>query len=99
MLLIHRHHDVLAEKSDNMQERIDYIKAHKPANEVATRLRLLKKANKRAEKEWDALNAKWQSKRDALDVERQSKRNAWHAKYCGCAEWNGTEIVFPKEAL
>jgi hypothetical protein len=25
------------------------------------------------------------------------EKMAWHAKWCGCAEWNGKEIVFPKE--
>src|SRR3972149_3700162 len=38
----HIHHEVLLEWSDDIQERIDYIKAHKPPHEVETRLRLLK---------------------------------------------------------
>src|SRR3989337_2661697 len=38
----HIHREVLLEWSDDIQERIDYIKAHKPPHEVETRLRLLK---------------------------------------------------------
>jgi len=35
----HIHHDVLLEFTDNIQERIDYIKATKPEHEVSERLR------------------------------------------------------------
>ena len=38
----HIHHEVLLEWSDDIQERIDYIKAHKHPHEAETRLRLLK---------------------------------------------------------
>lgn len=38
----HVHHQVLAETSANIQERIDAIKNFKPENEQATRLRLMK---------------------------------------------------------
>jgi hypothetical protein len=37
----HVHHDVLVEWSDNINERIEYIKNVKPKNEVKTRLKLL----------------------------------------------------------
>src|SRR3989337_3040932 len=38
----HIHHEVLLEWSDDIQERIDYIKAHKPPHEVVSALGLLK---------------------------------------------------------
>ena len=38
----HIHHQVLAETSANIQERIDAIKSFKPENERAIRLRLMK---------------------------------------------------------
>jgi len=38
----HIHHDVLVEFSGDIEERIRYIKTHKPAKEVPLRLRLLK---------------------------------------------------------
>ena len=40
----HIHHDTLIEQSNNIKERIDYIKANKPKNEIKIRLRLLKRA-------------------------------------------------------
>jgi len=38
----HIHHDVLCEWSDDIDERIRYIKTYKPENERALRLRLMK---------------------------------------------------------
>jgi len=35
----HIHHKILLELADNIQERIDYIKANKPEHEVSERLR------------------------------------------------------------
>jgi hypothetical protein len=38
----HVHHDTLIEWSDDIDERIEYIKIGKPANEIPLRLKLLK---------------------------------------------------------
>ena len=38
----HVHHDVLVEYCTDYQERVDYIKERKPANEQGLRLRLFK---------------------------------------------------------
>ena len=38
----HVHHDALLEYSENIKERIEYIKENKPREEVEIRLRLLK---------------------------------------------------------
>jgi hypothetical protein len=38
----HIHHDVLCEWTNNIQERIAYIRKEKPANEIKTRLKLMK---------------------------------------------------------
>jgi len=38
----HIHHNILLEFSDNIQERIDYIKAKKASEQIPTRLKLLK---------------------------------------------------------
>ena len=38
----HIHHDVLCEWTDDIQERIAYIRKEKPANEIKTRLKLMK---------------------------------------------------------
>ena len=42
-MYFHCHHDVLCEWVYDYQERVDYIKNHKPKNEIETRLRLFKK--------------------------------------------------------
>ena len=41
-LFWHVHHDVLCEWSDDIRERIRFIKAHKPKSEHSLRLKLLK---------------------------------------------------------
>jgi len=38
----HIHHDVLYEWTNDIQERIDYIRKEKPQDEIKTRLRLMK---------------------------------------------------------
>ena len=37
----HIHHEVIAEPTDNIEERKEYVKNWKPANQVKTRLRLM----------------------------------------------------------
>ena len=55
----HVHHDVLIEWSDNIQERIDCVKATKPTEEIETRLRLLKPVVGPLPPEWDKAAAEW----------------------------------------
>src|SRR3989337_2055100 len=85
----HIHHEVLLEWSDDIQERIDYIKAHKPPHEVETRLRLLKPvqgalppklvkardAYLAYDKAWDAFGKDW----DAYVKARAAFGKAWDA--------------------
>ena len=47
----HCHHDKLYEWVYDYQERVDYIKAEKPKNEIKTRLRLFKKIKGKLPKE------------------------------------------------
>jgi len=41
--------------------------------------------------EWQKASAEWK-KASAEWPEKE----AWHAKWCGCKEWNGEEIIFKK---
>ena len=41
----------------------------------------------RAREEWDRAYDEWP----------QADREAWHARWCGCSEWNGKEIVFDEK--
>ena len=36
--------------------------------------------------------AYWQ----AQDAWSAAERDAWHRRWCGCAEWNGARLVFPQ---
>lgn len=96
-LAIHVHHDTLVEYCYDYAERVKYIKSDKPKNEQKTRLRVFKILPKEAEadipkyyfeadKAWDEAGKKWP----------QKEKDAFHAKWCGCQEWNGKELVFVK---
>src|SRR3990172_550069 len=85
----HIHHEVLLEWSDDIQERIDYIKAHKPPPEAEPRLRLLKPvqgalppklvkardAYLAYDKAWDAFGKDW----DAYVKARAAFGKDWDA--------------------
>lgn len=43
---------------------------------------------KKADDEWKKAYAEWP----------QKDKDIFHQKYCGCSEWNGTEIVFSEKA-
>ena len=86
----HVHHDMLAEWSGDIRERIRYVKEEKPTGEVSTRLRLMKKVKGELPAEYmeacqkcGEARQKWKSELEAI-----------HKKDCGCKEWNGTKVVF-----
>jgi hypothetical protein len=75
----HVHHDVLLEWSDNIAERIEYIKDMKPEDEVELRLKLLRrvkgelpeeiiKARNAFEKALDAFDKTWNACDDVWDT-------------------------------
>ncbi len=83
----HIHHNVLCEWSDNIKERIEYIKKEKPKNEIKERLRLMQpvkgklpdefieanKARNEAYKAWDKANKAW----DKAYTARNEAYKAW----------------------
>ena len=91
------HHEQLCEKSHDVNERIDYVKLHKPDNEVAIRLHNMiylggcKAMAKRApldadyKAKCDALYADYRAKCDALDADYDADHRAkcapLHADY------------------
>ena len=88
----HCHHDKLCEWVYDYQERVDYIKAEKPKNEIKTRLRLFKKIKGKLPKE---LNEAWKKWSEAWDKWNEAGKKCepqlieLHKKECGCKEWNG----------
>lgn len=55
--------------------------------------------------DWYKANADWYKANADLDKANAdwykacadwTDKNAWHAKWCGCNEWDGKEIAFPK---
>src|SRR3990170_2224375 len=104
----HIHHEVLLEWSDDIQERIDYIKAHKPPHEVETRLRLLKPVQGALPPKLVKAKAAYAKARDAYDKAKAAYNKAYdeclpqiealHALECPDCPWNGTTI-FPETTL
>ena len=87
----HIHHGVLCEWTNDIQERIDYIRKEKPANEIKTRLKLMKpvkgelpdkfvKALKARKKAWEAYDKAWEARNKALEAHnkaREAHNKAW----------------------
>ena len=107
-LAIHCHHDRLVEFCYDYEKRVEYVK-QKPKNEVETRLKLFRllpdEAIKDTPEEWQEADAKWQEAyakwqevyakwQEAYAKWPLELKNAFHAKWCGCSEWNGKELVF-----
>ena len=68
------HHEQLCEKSHDVNERIDYVKLHKPDNEVAIRLHnMIYLGGCKAMAKCDALHADYKAKCDALDADYKAK--------------------------
>ena len=81
-LFWHVHHDVLCEWSNNIEERIDYIKKNKPEGEIETRLRLLKAVKGKLPEEFYKANKAWYKAWDEANKARNKARNkenkAWY---------------------
>ena len=92
---IHCHHNRLVEFCYDYNERVEYIKNYKPKNEVELRLKLFRllpiDALNDIPAAWQGAYAKWQEAYAKWPLEL---KNAFHAKWCGCSEWNGKELVF-----
>ena len=108
------HHGQLWEKSHDVNERIDYVKLHKPDNEVAIRLHnMIYLGGCKAMAKCDALHADYEAEcdalyadRDALYADHRAKLGVLDAEILGyiksnmpdCA-WNGKTLVFPCDEL
>ena len=78
----HVHHDVLIEYSDNISERMEYIKKNKPPEEINIRLKLLKKVKGVLPKACqDAYKARW----EADKAWQEADKACWEA-YKACQE-------------
>ena len=73
------HHDVLMEWTDDIEERIAYVKRHKPAHEVETRLRLMQPVRGALpDAVVEARRASVEARR-ASDEARRASDEAWQA--------------------
>lgn len=107
----HGWHNKLGSFVPDIAARIKEIQDIKPANEVPTRLRLLKKVQGKLPAEVIKAAKAWAESREAsvwawieaeeAEVEATARHlpaiEALHAKECPACPWNGKEIVFPKE--
>ena len=80
------HHEVLCESSHDVMERVDYIKKHKPKNEVAVRLHnLIYLGGCEAATDYEAkrapLDTDYRAKRAPLDTDYRAKCAALYADY------------------
>ena len=63
----HIHHEILLEKTTDIQERIDYIRANKPEKEIPLRLKLMtpvlhpEKLSSSFRKAWEAYCKAWEA--------------------------------------
>ena len=96
-LAIHCHHTVLVEYSWDSDVRVAAIK-EKPIAEIEIRLRLFKVLPKEACADLppDLGNVSADCAK-AYTAWPQIERDAFHAKWCGCSEWNGKEILFNEQ--
>ena len=76
------HHDTLWERSHDVMERVEYVKSHKPPNEVEIRLHsMIYLGGCAAAAKHDALDADYKAKRAPLDADNKAKRDALYADY------------------
>ena len=76
------HHEQLCEKSHDVNERIDYVKLHKPDNEVAIRLHnMIYLGGCKAMAKHAPLYADYEAKCDALYADYRAKCDALYADY------------------
>ena len=108
-LAVHVHHDILVEYCYDYKGRVEYIKANKPKEEQEIRLRLFKILPKKAEKDIPkgyleankALNEAYKARNEADKAFSEANKawsetdkDAFHAKWCGSKNWNGSKLVF-----
>ena len=97
---IHGHHDILVQYCYGYQERVNYIKRHKPQNERKTRLRIFKILPDEALKEISGLKKADAKLRKAYDEGKQAgaERQKEYAKWQKAdAEWKKAYAKFHKK--
>jgi hypothetical protein len=54
-----------------------------------------READTKSQEAWAKLQEAWAKLQEANNKWSQKDKDTFHAKWCGCKEWNGKEIVFP----
>jgi hypothetical protein len=95
----HVHHEILVEHLEYpMDDRVWYIKHHKPVNEREVRLKLLKIVEDQEKVGLileHFINSTFYQDRDLSEFFTDPDLLALHAKECPNCPWNG-ETIFPK---
>ena len=86
----HIHHEVLLEPSDDIGERIEYIKNNKPVEEIPIRLHLLKEVKGRLPEDYDEAWKAYDEAYRACKLEIE----ALHELECPNCPWDG-KTIFP----
>ncbi|OGC90201.1 MAG: hypothetical protein A2W25_15465 [candidate division Zixibacteria bacterium RBG_16_53_22] len=93
--LLHGWHNVVAGYGDRA-ERLTEIRAHKPANQIDLREKLMSRnVSLEDTAEWDAVDAKWRPELDAVDAKWQSELDAVDAKWR--SEWDAVHAKWQSE--
>lgn len=101
----HIHHEMIAEPTNNIEERKDYVRNFKPIDEVETRLRLMVHVQDKVSvgKAWEDYNAiadkSWAEYKaaanKALEEYNASLYDLHKKEHPGCP-WNG-KTIFPED--
>lgn len=109
----HIHHGELIEDTDNIQERIEYVRNFKPSKEIPTRLELMtpvknqKLATKLLEEyiaiedkawnEYEAIKDKAYEEYEVIEAKARQPLVELHKKEHPDCPWNG-KTIFPEES-
>ena len=92
--LLH-HQGPKIEWSDDVMERVSFIKEEKAKHEVPIRLHhIVHYPDKLIPAKWKRAYAEWQKARAEWEKADADKFNAYIKKYVKDCRWNGSEIVF-----
>ena len=75
----HIHRGILCELSDNIEERIEYIKNNKPAGEIELRLRLLREVKGKLPEACETAREAYNTTQEAYNVALEACKTALEA--------------------
>lgn len=101
----HLYHSTLIGWCYGYEGRVAYIRAHKPANEIALRLRLFQSVRGKLPPQFEKVYAAWEKADATWEQTRAAREQAYaacspelealHKRECPDCPWDG-ETIFPK---